>query len=228
MAVDNGILKIITKECCSSLSYDDELQQFTFPFRPVLSDLWIVMRKRVRQIDPCFHLDKFNHELHRIAGLSELSIELSVNEICDMDLMQSEMLRIGFAQGYVSVSTLIKMRHGQYLDCTTGRSFSLGDCASFKVGTTIMTSEGENLGICQSISLLMPTAEHIAMGRVMLGSYYRKHISDSLWPLYNLAKTVNYSNATIVCKELLSMANKMGIGIKPFLNIINAPVKHGL
>ena len=228
MAVDNGILKIITKECCRSLSFDDERQLFSFPFRPALSDLWIDMRKRVHKIDPCFHLDNFNNELHRMASLSELSIELSVNEIHDVDLMQGEMMRISLSQGYVPVSTLIKMKRGQYLDSTTGRGLSLGDRTSFKVGKEIITSEGEKLGVCKTISLLMPTAEHTAVGRVMLGSYYRKDISDSLWPLYNLAKTVNYNNATLVCKEILSMASKMGIGIMPLLNIINAPVRYGL
>lgn len=210
------------------MSFDDERQQFTFPFRPALSDLWVVMRKRVHQIDPCFHLDDFNYELHRMAGLSNLSIELSINEICDVDLIQGEMLRISLAQGYAPFFILIKMKNGQYLDNTTGRGLSIGDHTSFRVGMAIITSEGENLGVCKSISLLMPTPEHTVMGRVMLGSYYRKHISDSLWPLYNLAKTVNYKNSTIVCKELLSMASKMGVGIKPFLSIINASVRYGL
>ena len=228
MVVDNGILKIITKECCRSLSFDDERQQFTFPFRSALPDHWIVIRKRVHHIDPCFHLDSFNNELHRLACLSELSIELPINEICDKDLMQGEMLRISLAQGYAPVIILIKMKNGQYLDNTTGRGLSLGDYAAFRVSVELLTSEGENLGVCKSISLLMPTPEHTAMGRVMLGSYYRKHISDSLWPLYNLAKTVNFKNSTNVCKELLSLASKMGIGIMPFLNIINAPIRYGL
>ena len=111
MVVDNGILKIITKECCRSLSFDDERQQFTFPFRSALPDHWIVIRKRVHHIDPCFHLDSFNNELHRLACLSELSIELPINEICDKDLMQGEMLRISLAQGYAPVIILIKMKN---------------------------------------------------------------------------------------------------------------------
>lgn len=228
MAVDKGILKIIIKECCRSLSFDDERQQFTFPFRPALSNLWMVIRNLAHDIDPCFNANDFNIELHRLADLPELSIKLSVNEVCDMDLMQGEMLLICWDQGYVPFSTLIKMKKGQYLDCNTGRGFSLGDYASFKTGKVIITSEGEKLGECMSLSLLMPTVEHVVMGRVMLGPYYRKHISDSLWPLYNLAKTVDYNNAKNVCKKLLSMASQMGIGIKPFLNIINAPVRYGL
>ena len=228
MAVDNGILKIIVKECCRSLSFDDERQQFTFPFRPALSDLWMVVRNRAHDIDPCFYIDDFNIELHRMEDLSELSIEFPLNEVYDADLLQGEMLRISMSQGRVPFFTFVKMKNGQYLDCATGRGLSFGDRMSFIVDRPVLTSEGEKLGVCQSLSLLMPTVEHIVMGRVMLGTYYRKRISDSLWPLYNLAKTVNYNNEKNVCKKLLSMASKMGIGIKPFLNIINAPVKYGL
>ena len=228
MAVDNAILKIITKECCCSLWFDDEQRQFIFPFRIGLPDIWITIRRRIHRIDPCFNLNDFNNELRRMSSISELSIELPVSEICDADLLPGESLRIKLSQGYTPVSTLVKMKSGQYLDISTGQGFSLGDCASFNAGAAMVTSEGERLGICNSISLLMPTTEHLVMSRVMLGAYYRKRISDSLWPLHNLAKSVNYDNATNVCRELLSMASKMGVGIKSFLDIINASVKYGI
>ena len=228
MAVNNTILKIIIKNCCRSLSFDDERQQFAFPFRPTLSEMWGSMRGHIHDIDPTFHIDNFNSVLHRLARLTELSMEQPLYEAVDVDLLQGEMLRVNLSNGGVPMFTLIKMKHGQYLDITSGRGYSLGDKAKLLPGKTIITSEGEELGVCKSITLLMPTAEHIVMGRVMLGAYYRSNIATSLWPLLKLAKTANYANSKRICAKLTSTAKDMGIGIMPLLNIINSPVQYGI
>lgn len=226
MEADNEILKIIVKECCRPLSYDDERQQYTFPFRPALPDLWNSIRKRIQIIDSTFHTNDFNNALHRIFTLQTLFIEQSLNEVVDAELLQGEILRVNLIQGFAPMAILIKMKTGQYLDTNTGRGFSLGDRAILQHGSAIITSEGENLGICQSIALLMPTTEHIVMGRVMLGTYYRKQIAASLWPLFNIAKTVGHANVIETCNRLQSMACEMGLGILPLLNIINASIRY--
>lgn len=228
MAVDNSILKIIIKECCRSLSFDDERQLYTFPFRPALSDKWKAIRAHIHVVDPTFCTDNFNNVLNRIARLTVLCLEQTLYEVVDADLLPGEILRIKLIKGFVPILTIIKMKHGQYLDISTGRGYSFGDRVIFQSGLVITTSEGEELGMCQSIALLMPTSEHIVMGRVMMGTYYRKCIATSLWPLFNISKTVTYTNAMDLCNKLTSMSREMGLGIMPLLYIINAPMQHGL
>lgn len=228
MAVDNEILKIIIQNCCRSLSYDEERQQYAFPFRLTLSQVWVNMRGHIHDIDPTFNIDDFNYVLHRLAKLTELSMEKPIEEIVDVDVLPGEMFRINLLDREEKKITLIKMKHGQYLDITTGRGYSLGDKAKLQPGKAIITSEGEELGVSKSITLLMPTPEHIVMGRVMLGSYYRNNIATSLWPLLKLAKTANYTNSKIICLKLTPLAKDMGIGILPLLNIINSSMQYGI
>jgi len=226
MVVDNEVLKIIIQNCCRSLSFDIERQQYVFPFLPSLSERWETVRNHIRDIDPTFHVSDFNNVLHRIEGLKELSIEQSLYEAADVDLLQGEMLRINLSGVSVPMLTLVKMKKGQYLDIVSGHGYSLGDEVKLQPGRTIITSEGEELGSCKSVTLLMPTAEHIVMGHIMLGSYYRRNIAVSLWPLFKLAKTVNCANSTGICEKLKLMAKDMGIGIMPLLNIVNASLKY--
>lgn len=228
MGGDNSILKIIIKECCRSLSFDDERQQYSFPLCANLSSHWTNIRRQITTIDSNFHINNFNDSLNRLENLNYLYIEQSLNEIADADLIQGEMLRVNVAPRRDVAFTLVKMKNGQYLDTTTGTGISLGDKVTLKISEPIITSEGRELGICTSLTMLMPTIEHIVMGRIMLGTYYRRRIATSLWPLYNLSKTANYGNAAETCTKVLSLALEMGIGIMPLMNIINSTSRHGL
>ena len=120
----------------------------------------------------------------------------------------------------------MKMSHGEYLDLTTGTGVSLGDHIRFCCGETLITSEGELLGIINSCRLLCPTIEHVSISKVFFKDYYKHQRSESLWELFEKAKLICQCH-THIGKEvqLIELAVDNGADAFILLNIVNAAIK---
>ncbi len=223
MVANNTVIKKLIKECCRSLSYNDEERQFTFPLNPCISSIWNKCKNDIKSIDPNFHLNDFNQLLVRLCDLHNQYSKIGIKHISDSTILSGEVLELSMV-GSLPPLRLIKMKRGQYLNVNTGQGYSFGDMHEFIDNNVLEASEGFILGIVKSISLLSPSCEHIVLSKLFIGDYYRNTISDSIWSIYEMV--VNNANPRCNTRfsEYLLMARKMGINSFSLLNILNAGI----
>ncbi|MBQ8361200.1 MAG: hypothetical protein IJX44_04540 [Bacteroidaceae bacterium] len=209
------------KECCRSLSYNDEERQFTFPLNPCLSHIWNKVKKDIKSIDPDFHLNDFNQLLTRLCDLHNQYSRIETKCIADIFILPGEVLELSLVDD-PNPLRMVKMKKGQYLNVNTGRGYSFGDKYKFRDNYILETSEGYILGSVKSTALLSPSCEHIALSKVYIGDYYRNKISDSLWPIFEMVVNNTNPRCNARIPEYLLMARKMGINSFSLLNILNA------
>lgn len=219
MEVSSTVLKIIVKECCRSLSYNDEERQFSFSLRPSLQSIWESKKKAIWSIHPDFMLNDFNTVLSDLEFPSDTDNKISISSLKDEDLVNGEVLSIEISEKDVSLR-LIKMKRGQYLNVLTGVGYSFGDKYEFCVGRSIVTSEGYNCGVCMSISILLPTSYNVVLSRVFLGKYYLNNIGNSLWPIFDEAKEYLDSRSSKRLDNILNISTTLGVGSFAMLNIL--------
>lgn len=223
MAANNAVIKRVIKECCRSLSYNDEERQFTFPLNPCISRIWDDIKKEIRTIAPDFHLVDFNQLLIRLCDLHNQCSRIETKHIADVSMLPGEVLELSLVDNDYPLR-LVKMKKGQYLDVNTGQGYSLGDKCEFLDNHILKTSEGHVLGSIKSMALLSPSCEHIVLSELFIGDYYKNKISDSIWPIYE--KVVNDANPRSGKRfsEYLLMSKKMGVSSFSLLNILNAGI----
>lgn len=219
MEVSSTVLKIIVKECCRSLSYNDEERQFSFSLRPSLQSIWESKKKAIWSIHPDFMLNDFNAVLLDLEFPSNTDNKISISSLKDEDLVNGEVLSIVISENDVSLR-IIKMKRGQYLNVLTGVGLSFGDKYEFCVGRSIVTSEGYNCGICKSISILLPTTYNVVLSRVFLGKYFLNNIGNSLWPIFDEAKEYLDSRNSKCLDNILNISTTLGVGSFAMLNIL--------
>lgn len=223
MAVNKQVLKYVIRECCRSLSYDYVERQFSFPLSSslVIRD-WDRISSNVRSIDNSFYSNDLDQLLLRLGNLlNECTQEVVHESIADSEIMVGEVLKVttGAAQ---SDHLLVKMEEGQYLDSISGRGFSLGNEFEFRIGGEIISSEGERLGTCQSINIEIPTALHVCLSGLFINEYYRNDVAESLWPIYNKAKSVHSKGRNCECNDLICMSKEYGVNSFTLLHILKA------
>lgn len=69
MEVSNTVLKQIIKECCRSLSYNDEERQFSFPLHPYIDLKWEILKEIIHKTTPNFYLNDFNYLMSKLGDL---------------------------------------------------------------------------------------------------------------------------------------------------------------
>ncbi|MBD5312080.1 MAG: hypothetical protein HDS13_08015 [Bacteroides sp.] len=222
MEENNQILKLIVKECCLPLHFDEQERQFSFPFRHRLNEIWQRLRPKIRQLNSEWFLRDFN------ATLATVKFPLIQTEIIDTqyisndELCNGELLELDFKERNTP-EIYIKMGRGQYLNRNTGRGYTLSDYTVFKAGNILLTSEGKELGEIKAVRLHSPTDIHIALGRVFLSGYYRHTVSSSLWPIYEESLTaVHNIPKDIDCEHITKIAVEKGVGVLPLLSILEA------
>lgn len=223
MVVNNTVIKRLIKECCRSLSYNDEERQFTFPLNPCIGHIWDKVKKDIKSIDPDFHLNDFNQLLNRLCDLHNQYARIETKRIADALILPGEILEL-FLVDSSNPIRLVKMKRGQYLNVNTGQGYSFGDMLEFIDNNVLETSEGYFLGSIKSTALLSPSYEHIVLSKVYIGDYYRNKISDSLWPIFEMVVNNANPGCNTRFSEYLLMARKMGINSFSLLNIINAGI----
>ena len=223
MVVNNTVIKRLIKECCRSLSYNDEERLFTFPLNPCIGHIWEKVKKDIKSIDPDFHLNDFNQLLNRLCDLHNQYSRIETKRIADALILPGEILELSLVDSYNPIR-LVKMKRGQYLNVNTGQGYSFGEKHEFIDNNRLETSEGYLLGTVKSTALLSPSCEHIVLSKVYIGDYYRNKISDSLWPIFEMV--VNNANPKCNTRfsDYLLMARKMGINSFSLLNILNASI----
>ena len=223
MVVNNTVIKRLIKECCRSLSYNDEERQFTFPLNPCIGHIWEKVKKDIKSIDPDFHLNDFNQLLNRLCDLHNQYSRIETKRIADALILPGEILELSLVDSYNPIR-LVKMKRGQYLNVNTVQGYSFREKHEFIDNNRLETSEGYLLGTVKSTALLSPSCEHIALSKVYIGDYYRNKISDSLWPIFEMV--VNNANPKCNTRfsDYLLMARKMGINSFSLLNILNASI----
>ena len=223
MVVNNTVIKRLIKECCRSLSYNDEERQFTFPLNPCISRIWDNVKSEIKSIDKDFHLNDFNQFLTRLCDLQNLFSRIGISYIADTLILPGEVLEL-YLDDNANPIRLVKMKRGQYLNVNTGQGYSFGEKHEFIDNCRLETSEGYFLGLVKSIALLSPSYEHIVLSKVYIGDYYRNTISDSIWPIFE--KAVNHTNPRCDAQfaEYLLMSKKMGVNSFSLLNILNAGI----
>lgn len=223
MVANNTIIKRLIKECCRSLSYNDEERQFTFPLNPCIGHIWDRVKKDIKSIDIDFHLNDFNQLLNRLCDLHNQCLRIETKRIADVLILPGEILELFLVDSSTPIR-LVKMKRGQYLNVNTGQGYSFGDKHEFINNNRLETSEGYFLGSIKSIALLSPSCEHIALSKVYIGDYYRNKISDSLWPIFEMVVNDANPKCNTRLSEYLLMARKMGINSFSLLNILNASI----
>lgn len=220
MEVSNEVIKLIIKECCRSLSYNDDERQFSFLLRPSLQlqNFWGNNKNKIREYNPEFILDDFNEVLRNLESPGNSLERISCTSLKDEEIINGEVLIIEIL-GLDSCLKIVKMERGQYFNVNTGTGLSLGDKFEFSIDKNITTSEGVDYGICKSISLLLPTKYDIVLSSVYLGKYYLNNVGDSLWPLYNEITNIDVYNSEDV-KNILPKCKSLGIGVFPLFNIL--------
>lgn len=221
MEVSSTVLKIIVKECCRSLSYNDEERQFSFSLRPSLQSIWESKKKAIWSIHPDFMLNDFNAVLSNLEFPIDTQNQISTSGIKDNDIVNGEVLKIEI-YGEDMPLKLIKMKPGQYLNVLSGMGVSFGDRFEFTVDKNIVTSEGVNKGVCKTISILLPSVYNIVLSRVFLGKYFLNNIGSSLWPIYDDAKEYLNSHDTKRLDNIVTISTKLGIGSFALLNILKS------
>ncbi len=220
--INNSILKIIVKECCRSLSYNDEERQFSFALRQAQYKIWERIKGQLQEIAPDLYLNEFNNILSNLTDAVNRFQRIPFIEFPDAKIMNGEVLELGVSSGKTIV--YVKMEDGQYLDVITGKGYSMGAGCRYKIGNSIVTSEGVDLGRCTSISLRVPQKEHISLSSHFIGAYYKRPISPSLWDIYDKATSIRMTKCptecATICKNLLKMAKESGINSFSLLNIL--------
>lgn len=222
MEVSNTVLKQIIKECCRSLSYNDEERQFSFPLYPNIDLVWEKLKEVIHKYNPDYFLNDFNQLLSKLGDLANQFNSEECKKIMDSQLLNGEVIEIIFT-GYANAIRLVRMKAGQYLNCHNGMGFSVGNDYIFQIGHNLRTSEGKQLGTIQKLQILIPTQEHIVISKVFIGNYYKSTIGESLWPLYN--KIVNPNSTSINnYSEYLTISRNLGVNSLTLLMILNAAV----
>lgn len=224
MAVSNTVLKKIIKECCRSLSYNDEERQFSFPLYPHIDLKWENLKEVIHKDFPDYYLNDFNHLLAQLLDLPNQFNRQEHKRIVDAQLLNGEVIEIILAE-YGEIIRLIRMKAGQYLNCHNGNGISLGKDYIFQIGHNLNTSEGKQLGTINRLQLLIPSIEHIAISKVFIGNYYKRSIGESLWPLYDSIVNNNSSSLNISCSKYLTISKDLGINSFSLLTILNAATK---
>lgn len=220
MEVSNTVLKQIIKECCRSLSYNDEERQFSFPLYPYIDLIWENLKEVIHKTIPDFYLNDFNHLLSKLGDLPNQFNIQEYQKITDSQLLNGEVIEIILTEKS-EVVRLIKMKGGQYLNYHNGIGISVGKDFVFQIGQNLKTSEGKELGRIQKLQILMPSQEHIVISKVFIGNYYKKTIGATLWPLYD-SVTIQNSNSIKKCSEFLATSKDLGINSFTLLTILNA------
>lgn len=221
MEVNNAVLKLIIKECCRSLSYNDEERQFSFSLRPSLHRVWESKKEAMWSIQPDFMLNDFNSVLSNLEFPTDTQNKISFSSLRDNDIVNGEVLNIEI-YGKDMPLKLIKMKRGQYLSVLSGMGLSFGDRSEFSVDKNIVTSEGFNQGVCKTISILLPSSYNIVLSRVFLGKYYLNNIGSSLWPIFDEAKEyINTLDSTRL-DDIVNISTELGIGSFALLNILKS------
>lgn len=227
MEVNNAVLKLIIKECCRSLSYNDEERQFSFSLRPSLHRVWESKKKAIWSIQPNFMLNDFNAVLSNLEFPTDTQNKISISSLRDKDIVNGEVLNIEIYEKDMPLK-LIKMKRGQYLNISSGMGLSFGDRSEFSVDQNIVTSEGFNQGICKTISILLPSSYNIVLSRVFLGKYFLNNIGSSLWPIFDVAKEYINTLDSKRLDDIVNISTELGIGSFALLNILRsvcAPIK---
>lgn len=220
MEVSNTVLKQIIKECCRSLSYNDEERQFSFPLYPYLDLIWENLKEIIHKDIPDFYLNDFNHLLSKLGDLPNQFNRQEYQKITDSQLLNGEVIEIILTENN-EVVRLIKMKAGQYLNYHTGIGISVGKGYIFQIGHNLKSSEGKQFGHIKKLQILMPSQEHIVISKVYIGNYYKKTIGVSLWPLYD--SVVNHNSTSLNnCNEYLTISKDLGINSFTLLTILNA------
>lgn len=220
MEVSNTVLKQIIKECCRSLSYNDEERQFSFPLYPHIDLIWEKLQEIIHQNMPNFYLNDFNHLLSKLGDLPNQFNRQEYKNITDSQLLNGEVIETILTEKS-EVVRLVKMKAGQYLNNHNGIGISVGKDYVFQIGQNLKTSEGKDLGLIQKLQILIPSQEHIVISKVFIGNYYKKTIAASLWPLYD---SITNQNPTSLkkCSGFLAISNDLGINSFTLLTILNA------
>lgn len=219
MEVNSAVLKLIVKECCRSLSYNDEERQFSFSLCPSLHRVWESKKTAIWSIQPDFMLIDFNSVLSNLEFPTDTQNKISISSLKDNDIVNGEVLSIEILEKNVSLK-LIKMKRGQYLNVLTGVGLSFGDKFEFCVGKGIVTSEGYNYGVCKSISILLPTTYNVVLSRVFLGKYFLNNIGNSLWPIFDEANEYLDSRNPKRLENILKISTILGVGSFALLNLL--------
>lgn len=220
MEVNNAVLKLIIKECCRSLSYNDEERQFSFSLRPSLHRVWENKKKAIWSIQPDFMLNDFNAVLSNLEFPTDTRNRIYISTLKDNDIVNGEVLSLEI-YGEDMPLKLIKMKRGQYLNGLSGVGLSFGDIFEFSIDKDIVSSEGFNLGVCKTISILLPTAYNIVLSRVFLGKYFLNKIGSSLWPIFDEAKEYINSHDSKRLDNIVTISTNLGVGSFALLNILN-------
>lgn len=223
MEVSNKVLKKIIKECCRSLSYNDEERQFSFPLHSYLDSIWESLKDEICKDCSDFYLNDFNYLLTKLEDLPNQFIRHQCNILEDSSLLNGEIIELTFFDNREDFR-LIRMKSGQYLNCVSGVGLSFGKDLVFKVGAAVKTSEGKLLGIIKAISLLAPSNEHIALSNVFIGNYYKKPIGESLWALYNQVVDEGVPSSNTQFDKYLILSKDLGIQSLSLLSILNAAI----
>lgn len=221
MEVNNAVLKIIIKECCRSLSYNDQERQFSFSLRPSLHRVWESKKKAIWNIQPDFMLNDFNSVLSSLEFPTDTQNKIPISVLKDNDIVNGEIMSIEI-YGEDKPLKLIKMKRGQYLNVSSGMGLSFGDRFEFSVDKNIVTSEGLNQGVCKTISILLPSSYNIVLSRVFLGKYFLNKIGSSLWPIFDEAMEYLNTRDSKRLDDIVTISNKLGIGAFALLNILKS------
>lgn len=222
MEENNQILKLIVKECCLPLHFDEQERQFSFPFRYPLDEIWQRLRPKIRQLNSEWFLRDFNAVLATLDFPLIQTEIIGIHEISNDELCNGELLELDFKERNAP-EIYIKMGGGQYLNRNTGKGYTLSDYTVFKAGNTLVTAEGKKMGEIKAVRLHSPTDIHIALGRVFLSGYYRHTVSSSLWPIYEESLiAIRNDPKSIDCKYITQIAVEKGVGVLPLLSILEA------
>lgn len=94
MEVSNAVLKQIIKECCRSLSYNDEERQFSFPLYPYLDLIWEKLKGVINKDTPDYYLNDFNHLLSKLGDLPNQFNREEYKKIMDSQLLNGEVIEM--------------------------------------------------------------------------------------------------------------------------------------
>lgn len=221
MVVSNILLKKIVRECCRSLSYNDEERQFTFSLKPYLESVWDNIKDEIKVAAPDFYLNDFNKLLSRLSDPLNQYIRVEVGNMADAEILNGEVLEVSLVSKQNPIR-LVKMKNGQYLNTNSGKGYTLGRNFEFVNGARLRTSEGDELGVINFIALLSPSREHYVLSSLFIRNYYRNKISESIWPIFNKVVEDGVPQYNTDLTVFLEMARKMGIHSFSLLNILNA------
>lgn len=217
MEVNSTALKIIVKECCRSLSYNDEERQFSFPLCSSLAYVWALNRDIIRQHIPNFTLADFNAVLSQLESPISTQNTIPYTSLSDSEILNGEVISVKFEDERLF---LVKMKTGQYLSATDGVSISFGKQIEFCRGNELVTSEGKSYGKCKEVEIVLPNPYHIALSRVFIGKYYLNKIDNSLWPIYDTAMSYLQLRNNKTLEQIINRCRKSGIGAHSLLYIL--------